>query len=81
MQWLSVLVQFKFNTWEESDELALLRQELSNKNSPVRDPNGFRKLIVVLTQAGKALALHSGDGRTLWSHQFEPSIKPSSLYM
>jgi hypothetical protein len=32
-----------------------------------RDGNGFRKLVVVLTSCGKALALHNGDGRAVWA--------------
>lgn len=80
LQWLSVLVQFKFNTAEEGDELAALRLALSDKNSPVRDANGFRKLIVVLTATGKAMALHTGDGRVVWSRHLPQGVAPTVLY-
>lgn len=33
-----------------------------------RDRKGFRKLLIVLTRAGKIFALHTGDGRIVWSH-------------
>jgi hypothetical protein len=45
-----------------------------------RDPNGFRKLIVALSpSAGKAFALHNGDGRVIWSTAFDPSAPPTHL--
>jgi hypothetical protein len=44
-----------------------------------RDPNGFRKLIVVLTAAGKALALHNGDGRVVWAARYDPAAPPTHL--
>ncbi|OAY79607.1 ER membrane protein complex subunit 1 [Ananas comosus] len=53
------------------DELAAIqaiRLKSSEKTKMTRDHNGFRKLIIVLTRAGKILALHTGDGRVIWSH-------------
>lgn len=44
-----------------------LRLQSSEKNKMTRDHNGFRKLIIVLTRAGKLFALHTGDGRVVWS--------------
>jgi len=45
-----------------------------------RDPTGFRKLIVVLSpSAGKALALHNGDGRVVWSTRYSRAAPPSHL--
>lgn len=44
-----------------------------------RDANGFRKLIVVLTSAGKALALHNGDGRVVWAARYDPAAPPTHL--
>ncbi|KAL3532016.1 hypothetical protein ACH5RR_005537 [Cinchona calisaya] len=44
-----------------------LRLQSSEKNKMTRDHNGFRKLIIVLTRAGKLFALHTGDGRIVWS--------------
>lgn len=48
----------------------------SEKNKMTRDHNGFRKLIIVLTKAGKVLALHTGDGRVVWS-LLVPSLRRS----
>ncbi|XP_068648589.1 uncharacterized protein [Aristolochia californica] len=44
-----------------------MRSKNSEKNKMTRDHNGFRKLLIVLTKAGKVLALHTGDGRVVWS--------------
>lgn len=46
-----------------------------------RDPNGFRKLIVVITVAGKALALHNGDGRVVWAARYPPTRTPTHLLL
>ena len=54
------------------------KRRLNNaqKTRMPRDHNGFRKLLIVLTKAGKLLALHSGDGCILWS-QFLPAFQKS----
>lgn len=44
-----------------------MRLKNSEKNKMTRDHNGFRKLLMVLTKAGEVLALHTGDGRVVWS--------------
>lgn len=44
-----------------------MRLRSSEKSKMTRDRNGFRKLLIVLTQAGKLFALHTGDGRIIWS--------------
>ncbi|KAK8936199.1 hypothetical protein KSP39_PZI013538 [Platanthera zijinensis] len=44
-----------------------MRLKNSEKTKMIRDHNGFRKLIIVLTKAGKVFALHTGDGRVVWS--------------
>ncbi|XP_031501489.1 uncharacterized protein LOC116265081 [Nymphaea colorata] len=44
-----------------------MRLRSSEKSKMTRDHNGFRKLIIVITKAGKVFALHSGDGRVVWS--------------
>ncbi|KAG8376639.1 hypothetical protein BUALT_Bualt09G0084400 [Buddleja alternifolia] len=51
------------------DVAAILKMRLqsSEKSKLTRDRNGFRKLIIVLTRAGKLFALHTGDGRIVWS--------------
>lgn len=53
-----------------------MRLKNSEKNKMTRDHNGFRKLIIVLTKAGKVLALHTGDGRVIWSVLL-PSLRES----
>ncbi|GAA0163002.1 hypothetical protein LIER_18979 [Lithospermum erythrorhizon] len=53
------------------DDVAVIqrmRLQSSGKSKMTRDHNGFRKLIIVLTSGGKLFALHSGDGRIVWSH-------------
>ncbi|KAI8475054.1 MAG: hypothetical protein J3K34DRAFT_456487 [Monoraphidium minutum] len=79
MQALAVMVQFKLGAEEDAAELIRLREELSDKNLMTRDANGFRKLIVALTSAGKALALHNGDGRVVWASRFGPAARPTHL--
>uniref|UniRef100_A0A0D9WE36 ER membrane protein complex subunit 1 n=1 Tax=Leersia perrieri TaxID=77586 RepID=A0A0D9WE36_9ORYZ len=62
-----------------TDELAAIqamRLKSSQKNKMTRDHNGFRKLIIVLTKAGKVIALHTGDGRIIWSNLL-PSLRAS----
>lgn len=62
-----------------ADEVAAiqaLRLKSSEKNKMTRDHNGFRKLLIVLTKAGKVTALHTGDGRIIWSNLL-PSLRSS----
>ncbi|KAL8526206.1 hypothetical protein ACS0TY_015431 [Phlomoides rotata] len=51
------------------DVVAIQKMRLQNseKSKMTRDRNGFRKLLIVLTRAGKLIALHTGDGRIVWS--------------
>ncbi|XP_057737803.1 uncharacterized protein LOC130955045 [Arachis stenosperma] len=61
------------------DDLAAiqaLRLRSSEKSKMTRDHNGFRKLLIVLTRAGKVFALHTGDGRVVWSILL-PSLRKS----
>ncbi|KNA06063.1 hypothetical protein SOVF_184420 [Spinacia oleracea] len=53
-----------------------LRLKSSEKSKLTRDHNGFRKLLIVLTKAGKVYALHTGDGRVVWS-TFMPNLRKS----
>jgi hypothetical protein len=78
-QLLGAKVQLKLNTPAEASEMLALRDALSDKHVPVRDVNGFRKLILVLTRSGRLSALHSGDGRVLWTRVFPPGEAPSRL--
>jgi ER membrane protein complex subunit 1 len=64
-----------------ADEVAAiqaLRLKSSEKNKMTRDHNGFRKLLIVLTKAGKVTALHTGDGRIVWS-KLLPSLRTIRL--
>lgn len=52
------------------DEIAAIQQirlRSSEKSKMTRDHNGFRRLLILLTRAGKLYALHTGDGRVIWS--------------
>ncbi|XWS72553.1 hypothetical protein CRYUN_Cryun02cG0049600 [Craigia yunnanensis] len=53
---------------EDTAAIQSMRLKSSEKSKMTRDHNGFRKLLIVLTRAGKLFALHSGDGRIVWSH-------------
>ncbi|XP_059645439.1 uncharacterized protein LOC132286999 [Cornus florida] len=53
---------------EEVVAIQRIRLKSSEKSKMTRDHNGFRKLLIVLTKAGKLFALHTGDGRVVWSH-------------
>lgn len=65
--WLRAKATVMMATPEEREMVQKMRVNNVAKNSPVRDHNRFRKLIVVLTRPGKVLALHTGDGRIIWS--------------
>lgn len=52
-----------------------MRLKSSDKSKMSRDHNGFRKLLIVLTKSGKLFALHSGDGRVVWSRLLQPFHK------
>lgn len=52
-----------------------MRLKTSDKSKMSRDHNGFRKLLIVLTKSGKLFALHSGDGRVIWSRLLQPFHK------
>ncbi|XP_076955641.1 uncharacterized protein LOC143630543 [Bidens hawaiensis] len=52
------------------DEVAAIQKiklQSSQKSKMTRDHNGFRRLLILLTKAGKLYALHTGDGRVIWS--------------
>lgn len=52
------------------DDVAAIQKIIlqnSEKSKLTRERKGFRKLLVVLTRAGKLFALHTGDGRIVWS--------------
>ncbi|KAG8471912.1 hypothetical protein CXB51_036237 [Gossypium anomalum] len=55
-----------------------MRLKNSEKSKMTRDHNGFRKLLIVLTRAGKLFALHTGDGHIVWSHLLQ-SLQKSKV--
>ncbi|XVF89193.1 hypothetical protein PTKIN_Ptkin19aG0110600 [Pterospermum kingtungense] len=56
---------------EDIAAIQSMRLKSSEKSKMTRDHNGFRKLLIALTRAGKLFALHTGDGRIVWSHFLE----------
>ncbi|KDP34198.1 hypothetical protein JCGZ_07769 [Jatropha curcas] len=52
---------------EDVVAIQAMRLKSSEKSKMTRDHNGFRKLLIVLTKSGKVFALHTGDGRIVWS--------------
>ncbi|KAL3628413.1 hypothetical protein CASFOL_027459 [Castilleja foliolosa] len=54
-------------TPDEVAAIQKIRLHSSEKSKMTRDRNGFRKLLIVLTRSGKLFALHTGDGRIVWS--------------
>ncbi|KAA8525277.1 hypothetical protein F0562_007132 [Nyssa sinensis] len=62
-----------------------IRLKSSEKSKMTRDRNGFRKLLIVLSKAGKLFALHTGDGRIVWSlllhtlHKSEACENPTGV--
>lgn len=67
MQLLKAKMQLSLQKPHELEELKRMEQSTSDKNKLSRDHNGFRKILLVLTEPGKVFALHNGDGRILWS--------------
>ncbi|CAI8599817.1 unnamed protein product [Vicia faba] len=61
---------------EDKVAIQKLRLRSSEKSKMTRDHNGFRKLLIVLTRAGKVFALHTGDGHVPHHHALDenPSI-------
>ncbi|XP_022750174.1 ER membrane protein complex subunit 1 isoform X2 [Durio zibethinus] len=53
---------------EDIAAIQSMRLKGSEKSKMTRDHNGFRKLLIALTKAGKLFALHTGDGHIVWSH-------------
>uniref|UniRef100_A0A5B7APM3 ER membrane protein complex subunit 1 n=1 Tax=Davidia involucrata TaxID=16924 RepID=A0A5B7APM3_DAVIN len=70
---------------EDVAAIQRIRLKSSEKSKMTRDHNGFRKLLIVLTKAGKLCALHTGDGRIVWSlllhslHKSEACESPTGL--
>lgn len=52
-------MQMKLSTPSEAEMFLQLRSVLSDKNTHVRDVNGFRKLLLALTSTGVSTCVHS----------------------
>ncbi|KAL8200054.1 hypothetical protein R6Q57_011393 [Mikania cordata] len=64
-------------TPEETVAIQKIKLQNSEKSKMTRDHNGFRRLLILLTRAGKLYALHTGDGRVVWSTLLQ-SLRPTS---
>ncbi|XP_078174655.1 uncharacterized protein LOC144568245 [Carex rostrata] len=62
-------------TPDDMGAIQAMHLKSSGRNKMTRDHNGFRKLIIVLTRSGKVYALHTGDGRIVWSHLLTPLLQ------
>lgn len=56
---LGAKVQLKLDTPADAAELTSLRALLSDRNTPTRDVNGFRKLLLLTTQPGARTCTHA----------------------
>ncbi|DBB10485.1 TPA: hypothetical protein ACH3X3_002026 [Trebouxia sp. C0006] len=79
-QFLSLKGQLNVIKPEEKLQLARLKASLSDRLTPTRDTNGFRKLLVLLSRSGKLFGLHSGDGHVMWSLTYPPSQAPQHIF-
>ncbi|KAA6420005.1 MAG: ER membrane complex subunit 1-like [Trebouxia sp. A1-2] len=79
-QFLSLKGQLNVIKPEEKLQLARLKASLSDRLTPTRDTNGFRKLLVLLSKSGKLFGLHSGDGHVMWSLTYPQSQAPQHIF-
>ncbi|CEG00025.1 ER membrane protein complex subunit 1 [Ostreococcus tauri] len=70
LQKLMLKARFQRVNKAEMKRLAELRSRAGNRNLARRDVNGFRKSILALSPRGSLVAMHNGDGRTLWRQYF-----------
>ncbi|KAG5244266.1 ER membrane protein complex [Salix suchowensis] len=66
-EWLKVKGSLMLASAEDVAAIQGMRLKSSEKSKMIRDHNGFRKLLIVLTKSGKLFALHTGDGQIVWS--------------
>ncbi|KAK9825151.1 hypothetical protein WJX81_005905 [Elliptochloris bilobata] len=78
-EWLAVKDGLGLAMGTEKAELKRFRARTSSRLLPHRDPNGFRRLIVLLSESGKLFGLHSGDGHQLWSLGFAGGAAPERV--
>ncbi|KAG7669833.1 hypothetical protein Ndes2437B_g06022 [Nannochloris sp. 'desiccata'] len=79
MQLVALKAQVGLATPPETAAIERYRALTSDRLRPTRDPDGFRRQLVVTTATGKVLALHTGDGRVLWSLDFGAAAAPHRL--
>ena len=70
IEFLALKSQAGFANPSEKAAVERFRNSISDRLRPTRDPDGFRRQIIVLTNVGKVASLHSGDGRILWEVDF-----------
>ena len=68
MEVVSAKVLLRLASQAEVEEFAKYRSRSSTHMRKTLDPQGFRKILIVLTAAGKVFALHNGDGHIVWSY-------------
>jgi ER membrane protein complex subunit 1 len=78
-EWLALKSQAGFARPEEKEALERHRALTSDRLRPTRDPDGFRKQIIVATGVGKIASLHTGDGHPLWEVDFGPQTVSMQL--
>ncbi|KAK9816030.1 hypothetical protein WJX74_010737, partial [Apatococcus lobatus] len=66
-EFLGIKGQLGFATAAEKARLGSLKAIKSQRGRPDRDPTGFRKLMVAISEAGALHGIHTGDGRLLWT--------------
>lgn len=64
-QVLGAKVQLKLDSPGDAAELTDLRALLSDRNTPTRDVNGFRRMLLLTTQPGRTYA----KGYETWAHK------------
>jgi len=79
MQLVALKAQIGVATPPELAAVERYRALTSDRLRPTRDPDGFRRQLVVTTATGKVLALHTGDGRVLWSLDFGATAAPQRV--
>jgi hypothetical protein len=78
-QLLSLKAQVGLALPPEEAALAAYAAATSARLRPTRDPDGFRRQLLVATAAGKVASLHTGDGRVLWEVDFGAGAAPARL--
>ena len=73
--------QFGAATPQEQEQLSKLKARMSSQLLPFRDPNGFRKLVVLLTEPGSPLApaVNTSVPRLSSTHNHPPCVSSAGL--